>query len=260
MEFRYVYLAERRDRQKRLTQLLGTKSMTSASSSSNTQDFIVRVLKIFFPGHKTWIVKALTFASLAVLVQPFWEPFAEAIVKSYLGVTVPSPPMWIGWTLLVTGVFLYIANLYVDSHFARLSATSSIDEILRLVANSDAKCDWNHVSTGLRSSAVYRHDSNLRFEVSIDDADLQQRDFREAWANKHPDPRATGYYYDLFYGATLVRRFILVGVDGERALLPLPDRMSLKVKLLDYKIAQIHDTIGTLDDYIKRPGLSLGDS
>jgi len=41
--------------------------------------------------------------------------------------------------------------------------------------------------------------------------------FVAEYANCYPDQRAIGHYYNLYYGATLPDRFVLVAVDRGRA-------------------------------------------
>ena len=79
----------------------------------------------------------------------------------------------------------------------------------------------------------------------------------EDWANNHPDQKAVGYYYNLIYDGALIDRFILVSVDGARASIPVPDWKTKKIKRLDYVVGKIYDTMGTLDEYIKRSKLSV---
>lgn len=223
--------------------------------TDDQRQFLIIVLRIFFPGHRTWIVKTLILSGLAIVVRPFWEPLIEAYLKDKFGVSVPNiDPA--GWVLLALGIILYLVNIWFERNQPKLNSSSSVEEIENAIISSDSQTDWIHNSKGLKSTAVYKKDSNLRFEVSIADEDLQNRRFQEPWANKHPDPNSTGYYYDLYYGSTLIKRYILVGVDGERALLPLPDRTTLQVDEMSYKVAQIHDTTGTLDEYMQRSGLT----
>lgn len=49
-------------------------------------------------------------------------------------------------------------------------------------------------------------------------------DFKEEWANKFPDPKATSSFIDFFFNGILVYRDIYVSVDGARAYIPLPKR------------------------------------
>jgi hypothetical protein len=143
-----------------------------------------------------------------------------------------------------------------------LSSKPSRSNIEKVIIRSDPMKDWNHKTDSVRTVSSYKHDMNLRFETKFIDDGVQCVDFKEPWANCHPDRSATGYWCNLYYGSTLVDKFILVAVDGERAMLPVPKKGSpnarpTQVLPLDYKVAQIHDTLGTLREYMTRSGLSI---
>ena len=143
-----------------------------------------------------------------------------------------------------------------------LASSPTRKNIEKVILASRPMDDWNHENDSVRSVSSYKRDMNLRFEIKYMDEGIQCADFKEPWANRHPDPSATGYWCNLFYGSTLVEKFILVAVDGGRAMLPIPkkgvpDTRPMQVLPLDYKVAQIHDTLGTLAEYMKRSGLSL---
>lgn len=139
----------------------------------------------------------------------------------------------------------------------------SQENIERVVMYSDPKADWGHQSIGGKIVVRYKGDVNLRFEINYHSNEgIQQEDFKEEWANRHPDPSATGYWCNLYYNQTLIERFILVSVDGGRALLPIPKKGKDFAHLdqvlpLDYKIAEIHDTTGTLSQYMARSRLTI---
>ena len=84
-----------------------------------------------------------------------------------------------------------------------LSPDSSRERIEQVIMESSPENDWNHKGDGNISVTSYKNDLNLRFEMKFLDEGVQQEDFREPWANRHPDPSATGYWCDLFYGSTL---------------------------------------------------------
>ncbi len=143
-----------------------------------------------------------------------------------------------------------------------LSRNPTKDNIERVILQSDPVADWIGHADSEKSMYSYAHDVNLRLEMLNDDRGIQCEDFREPWANKFPDRRATGYWCNLFYGATQIDRYILVAVDGARALLPTPrldleNSSMLQVRTIDYKVAQIYDTIRTLDQYMKSAGLHV---
>lgn len=136
------------------------------------------------------------------------------------------------------------------------------EEILRVVLESNSRDDWIRTQTQTRQTVSYRHNPNLRFEHSLLEDGFQNEHFREAWANRHPDPDAAGYWYDLLFGPTLIQRFILVGVDGVRALIPPPSQPDgtpggNTIQRLPLQVARIHDSMRTLDEYIRRSGLEV---
>lgn len=131
-----------------------------------------------------------------------------------------------------------------------------LSSIENMILSSNANSDWSGLSKGMNSIRYLNKDVNIRVECSYDNEDVQNKDFKEKWANNHPDPKATGYYFNLFYSATLLKRIILVSVDGGRALLPCPNSKGV-VRKFDYKIAELFDTTHTLDEYLNRSGLSI---
>lgn len=133
----------------------------------------------------------------------------------------------------------------------------SYQEILDFIVNTDSRNDWRGVSTNMASEYFLKEDPRLRFRSKHTDDGIQNSDFKETWANCYPDPRAAGYWYDLFYDGAFISRFILVSVDGARATLPTPDWSTGKVSRLHYKVADIFDCIGNLDEYMRRSKLEL---
>lgn len=147
-----------------------------------------------------------------------------------------------------------------DKLFRRASYNTvpTKNNIEKIVLASDSKQDWHRQNESWRTITSYKHDMNLRFEIKYTDDGVQCEDFCEPWANRHPHKSATGYWCSLYYGATLVEKFILVSVDGGRAMLPIPKPSSDGlVTSIDYKVAEIHDSIGTLQEYMKRSGLAV---
>ena len=131
------------------------------------------------------------------------------------------------------------------------------EEILEFIKTTNAKTDWKFIKTNWAEEAFLKEDPRLRIRVRWDDEGVHVKDFKEPWANKHPDPTANSYWYDLSYDGALIERFILVSVDGARAELPLPDRNTLEVEPLIYKVAEVFDELNTLEKYMRRSGLSV---
>jgi len=133
----------------------------------------------------------------------------------------------------------------------------STDEILHVIQES-SPTDWDLSSNQDAEIAVFKKNPSLRIETKHTDEFIHNDDFREKWANGFPDPHATSYYYHVYFGATRLKEFILVSVDGGRALLPLPKSVKeLSVEPIQYKIATIFDRFGTCDEYMEMAGLYL---
>jgi len=132
-------------------------------------------------------------------------------------------------------------------------------EILKFIVTTDPKKHWERLQNEYSTEIFLKEDPRLRFKVKYIDDGVHRENFVEEWANCHPDKKATSYWHHLYYEGDLIKSFILVSVDGERASLPLPNLGSREKSILCYRVAQIHDTLGTLDEYIKRSGLQLED-
>lgn len=77
-----------------------------------------------------------------------------------------------------------------------------------------------------------------------------------------PDQSATGYSCDIYCASTRVTRNLLVSVDDARAMLPIPRQGGASGKVtellpLDQRLAQILDTLGSLESYMVRSGLTV---
>jgi hypothetical protein len=153
---------------------------------------------------------------------------------------------------------LHIKNNVDKGKAVELPANASLEQILNSINNSDSNGDWlDSDPGGWRKLKVFKRNTNLRFEMNYDGVGVQKESFKEEWANRFPASDATGYWCDLHYGSTVLMRFILVSVDGGRALLPVPkSRIDLAVNALNYRVAKIHDS-GSLDQYMRIAGLHL---
>ena len=131
-----------------------------------------------------------------------------------------------------------------------------LDTIVQTIRTSEPS-DWQIEHRGETQVAFYINDVNLRIETTLDGPDIQAKPFVESWATSHADKNATGYFFNIYYGQTLVAREILVSVDGARALIPLPDQHAKTISEYQYKIGQIYANHGSLDDYMGRCGITV---
>ncbi|HHF0511916.1 TPA: hypothetical protein ACPHTW_004591 [Vibrio antiquarius] len=135
----------------------------------------------------------------------------------------------------------------------------SFEEILTFIPTTDYKNDWHGISLDWASERFLKEDPRLRVRAKYTEDGIQNDDFREAWANCHPNSRAVGYWYELYYDGAFIDRILLVSVDGARAIIPPPCIDTGKIQRYEYSIAKIHDVTGTVDEYIERSGLKLAD-
>ena len=73
------------------------------------EEFILQLLRIFYPNHKTWLVKTLVITGLGIISRPFWEPILTGLLKKYVEVDIPNTD-WVGWVLLTIGLAVYVLN------------------------------------------------------------------------------------------------------------------------------------------------------
>ena len=154
---------------------------------------------------------------------------------------------------------LFFASPSIAEYFLpnkKLVRDMDFNEILEFILSSDSKQDWKTITNNWEEEAFLKKDPRLRFRCRYDDEGIHNENFKEPWANKHPDKKATSYWYNLSYDGSLIDRYILVSVDGSRAILPLPDINTGKVKPLPYKVAEIFDSLDSLENYMNRSGLS----
>lgn len=86
------------------------KQMSSRSNSQKYFEYFLIIVRLFFPGHRTWIVKTLVLTGLGMVSIPIWEPFVAAILENKYGIQIP-PVGAGGWALILIGVLLYIFNV-----------------------------------------------------------------------------------------------------------------------------------------------------
>ncbi|EHU4841150.1 hypothetical protein KY951_004269 [Vibrio parahaemolyticus] len=152
----------------------------------------------------------------------------------------------------------------LEESLPQIGSTPSLPYIENCILRSDAAQDWDLSSNNSETIAVFRNDVNLRLVVDWSDDGKQCEDFKEPWANSYPNPHATGFWLNVYYGVSqiLSLKSILVNVDGANCSLPLPRQIGVagertEVLPLDYKYAQIFDQLGNLDQYMWSSRLTL---
>lgn len=126
------------------------------------------------------------------------------------------------------------------------------DELIQIISNASS-ADWLYDD----ARGTYTLKSDLNIHIERREPSEGSTEFHEPWANNHPDPSAERFYYDIFYGAAFVESFMLVGVDGLRAYLPLPTSGTTTVPKRAYCLARAVDHVGTLNEYLQRSNLTV---
>ncbi len=158
---------------------------------------------------------------------------------------------------------LFLASPSIAEYFLpdrKPVSEMTFEEILEFIPTTDPKTDWHGISRVWASERFLKEDPRLRFRAKFIDDGIQNDNFIEDWANKFPDPKAVGYWYELYYDGAFLDRTILVSVDGARADLPTPNWQTKLVSKYDYQVAKIHDTLGMLEQYIELSGIQIDNS
>lgn len=122
----------------------------------------------------------------------------------------------------------------------------SLEEIRRLVIDSDRERDWHTVITGpyftdaadidddtfrMHSELiVFRADVGLTIQYGLKWGHLARsvEKAQQIWDDAHfPDESASAFYADVFWQGSLIDRVQLISVDGGRATLPVGSRKAL---------------------------------
>ena len=134
----------------------------------------------------------------------------------------------------------------------------SYEEIMDFIRDSDPRADWRSISMTNKDEVFCLRDTKLRIVHHTGSSGLQNEDFREAWANKFPDPKATGFWYDIEYDNGCLQRMLLVAVDGYRAYLPCPQIKDMMISKLQDKVGRIvADNESRYSDYLNRAGIII---
>jgi hypothetical protein len=171
----------------------------------------------------------------------------------------------IAFTLgLFASIFLSSPSIaeYIYPNRKAISQMSAA-EILEFIKTTNPKSDWKRIPTNWAVETYLIEDPRLRFRYRFDEEGIHDRQFQEPWASRHPDPNATSYWCYLYYDSALIDRYVLVSVDGGRALIPLP-RQHIGNEIypsgitdLEFQIGKIHDYLETFDEYMERCGLTM---
>jgi hypothetical protein len=158
---------------------------------------------------------------------------------------------------------LFLASPSIARHFCpdrKPVREMTFEELLDFIPTTDSVEDWHGVTRNWSSERFLKEDPRLRFRAKFTEDGIQAEDFQGEWANRHPNPRAKGYWYDMYYDGAFLDRIILVAIDGGNSSIPCPDVSTGKIRTFDYHVAKLFDTLENVDEYIRRSSLEVGDT
>jgi len=150
----------------------------------------------------------------------------------------------------------------VEKHYPQFRSNSVASEkIEKLIMNSETS-DWEYIEGGVYS---FKPDVNLTIKAGR--ADLTNGNYYQPWLENFADSKGYRCLYQIFYGASLIKKEWVVGIDGFRSFIPFPrdgETSNPKLTKWQYKIGKIiHSKEGfpgpvySFDDYLERANFSI---
>lgn len=132
------------------------------------------------------------------------------------------------------------------------------EDVLKFIETSDAEKDWKSISSDENEDVFCLHDTRLRIRHCIGDSGTQNEKFKNTWANKFPDPSACGLWYEVVLNGDIIKREVIVAVDGFRAHIPCPKFPNLTITGFQDKIGRIiAASPDRYEEYKTRIGISV---
>ena len=158
---------------------------------------------------------------------------------------------------LVTSFFFAAPVLAKRITEVRPIERMSFEEIVDLVEKSKRE-EWQTIDEDGTEEVFYLRDPRLRIKHHSGERGVQNEDFKEKWANAFPDEKAMGLWFDLYYDQGILKRILLVAVDGFRAYIPCPNPGTKDIEKCDDNVARITAShIDIYENYLERTGLKL---
>lgn len=129
-------------------------------------------------------------------------------------------------------------------------STNETRKIIDSVCNSRVS-DWNRDE----EDCIMHYLPDSKITIKWDQFE-DHEPFSEKWATSHPDKKAYRTNYYVCYEQKIIKTFVMVHVDGYRALIPIPDLVTNHIDRNSYGFARLVNTdVETLNQYIIRSGL-----
>jgi len=133
------------------------------------------------------------------------------------------------------------------------------DDIIEAVMDAPTDKSWETVHSPIEPPIyIFKTDVRIRIESPRHGVDREGDEFFEEWMSHLPNKSGSKSIYYLYFNSTILKKVMLVSVDGGRAEVPIPkakDNLQIKSSF-DLKIAQIVDG-GQLNSYLDRLNLTI---
>ena len=139
---------------------------------------------------------------------------------------------------LIASFFFALPPIAKRTTEARPIERMNFNEIMQLVANSD-RDEWRGIDSDDGEERFFLRDPKLRIIHLSGEKGTQNHDFKADWANQFISPEAKGIWFDISYDGSLLKRVLLVCIDGYRARVPCPLNESTSIEGLSYKVGLI---------------------
>ena len=128
---------------------------------------------------------------------------------------------------------------------------------MQLIGNS-APSDWTYYDP----EAKYYCKRDVQLTIDRHPAQRENQ-FAEPWAYKFPDQNAHAVKFTIYYGATPIKDFWAVEVDGGRSYIPYPKSAGVLLSTAGEhtvgRIINIANGTYSFEDYFRRAGFSVVD-
>jgi hypothetical protein len=158
---------------------------------------------------------------------------------------------------LVMSLFFALPSIAKKVTEVRPMERMSFEEIIDLVEKSKRE-EWQTIDEDKTEEVFYLRDPRLRIKHHSGERGVQVRDFKDKWANAFPDEKAMGLWFDLYYDQGILKRILLVAVDGFRAYIPCPNPGTKDIEKFDDNVARITAyQLDMYERYLEKTGLKV---
>ena len=149
----------------------------------------------------------------------------------------------------------------MEKHYPQfLSRAITKEKILEMIEDSDLS-DWSYDSI----SGVYLYKKDVNLTIKRVNSNLKD-EYREPWLDYFPDNKGFRSEYEIIYGNSLIKKELMVIVDGGRGIIPSPSQgytQNPKITKWEYTLGNIIHSKYTripFDNFLRLAKISVVDT